>query len=82
MKLKDLHPQTSLKSVYLKMPEEVYNASSLAFYNIDKDTPIMYHGFLMGDHFVKIKQKEDQIYPLFNAFFNIKDLLEWEVVSA
>ena len=81
MKVKNLSSNIPMSNVLLKMPEEVYNASSLPEYGISKDTPVIYKGYIMGDYFVATKNSKDQVFPLFNEFFDPKSILEWEVHS-
>lgn len=78
-KIKDLPKETNLQSLKVKLPKEVYKASSLPMYNI-KNVPVYLQGWTMGDFFVKLNLKQSQVYPMFWSSVP-SDIEEWEVVT-
>lgn len=80
MKIKDLPKDTNLQKIKVKLPKNIYNASSLPNYNIKADTPVYLQGWVMGDFFVKINLKSSQIYPMFWSY-TPTDIDSWEVVE-
>lgn len=79
MKFKELPGEVKFEEFKLKLPNNVYDNSSLPMYNI-KNTPVHLVGWVMGDFFVKLNSKDTKIYPMFwNELPN--DIYEWEVVG-
>ena len=78
MKIKDLPDNTNLQYVPVRLPDDIYFASSLPAYR-KKNVPVYLWGWIMGDFFVKLNPKSRKIYPMYWASMpeNIK---EWEVV--
>ena len=79
VKIGDLPEHTNLQSVKVKLPIQVYKASSLPMYGI-KNKPVYLQGWVMGDFFVKTDLKSSQIYPMFWSAVP-SDIKDWEVVS-
>ena len=79
VKIKDLPKDTNLQTVKIKLPKNIYNASSLPMYGI-KNKPVYLQGWVMGDFFVKTDLKSSQIYPMFWSFVP-SDFSEWEVTD-
>jgi hypothetical protein len=78
-KIKDLPPDTNLQNVAVKLPEELYYASSLPLSKVD-NVPVYLMGWTMGDFFVKINREDTRIYPMF--WISVpEDIEEWEVVD-
>lgn len=71
----------ALRRIKVRLPESVYNSSSLTeeYYNIGRD--VWLFGPVMNDWFVKKDPKEDQIYPLFKEFLSWEEIKEWEVLE-
>jgi len=78
-RIKDLPKDTNLQLVKVKMPQNIYEASSFPYYNM-KNVPVYLQGWMMGDFFVKVDLKSDQVYPLFWSSVP-NDIEEWEVVE-
>lgn len=78
-KIKDLPDSVNLQNVKVKLPQHIYNASSLPMYGI-KNKPVYLQGWVMGDFFVKTDLKSSQIYPMFWSIVP-SDIKEWEVVQ-
>lgn len=79
IKIGDLPEHINLQSVKVKLPLNVYKASSLPKYGI-KNNFVYLQGWVMGDFFVKTDLKSSQIYPMFWSSVP-SDIKEWEVVS-
>lgn len=79
MKIKDLPSGSNLQEVKVKLPDDVYQASSLPYYKI-KNVPVYLQGWVMGDFFVKTDPKHSTIYPMF-WFIVPSDIDEWEVIN-
>lgn len=78
VRIKDLPKETNLQKIKVKLPKEVYEASSLPYYKI-KNVPVYLQGWIMGDFFVKTDITSSKIYPMFwNVVPNNID--NWEVV--
>jgi hypothetical protein len=77
--IKDLPKDTNLQQIQVKLPQDVYEASSLPTYG-QENVPVYLQGWMMGDFFVKIDSTKTQVYPMFwrEAPNNIED---WEVVE-
>jgi hypothetical protein len=79
IKIEDLPEDTNLQLVKVRLPQYVYEASSLPSYGI-KNIPVYLQGWVMGDFFVKTQLNGKQIYPMFWDF-TPSDISEWEVVG-
>lgn len=77
LKIKDLPENTDLQTVKVKLPDDIYMASSLPLYGI-KNKFVYLWGWGMGDFFVKTDLRSTQIYPM---FWSVQPLgiTEWEV---
>lgn len=79
MKIKDLPKGANLQEIKVKLPDDVYKASSLPMYGI-KNRGVYLLGWTMGDFFVKTSLKSSQIYPMF--WLSVPDgFEEWDVVD-
>ena len=80
MKIKDMPQKVSLGQFKVKLPEDVYKKSSLPHYGIN-NVPVYFMGWTMGDFFVKVDIKSNQIYPMFwNKIPS--GLEEWDVLES
>lgn len=79
MKIKDLPKNSNLQETKVKLPDDVYKASSLPMYKI-KTKNVYLQGWIMGDFFVKTNLKSTQIYPMFWSSVP-SDINEWEVIK-
>lgn len=79
-KIKDLKPHEDLQQIAVRLPNDVYKASSLPMYKI-KNRPVYLMGWTMGDFFVKLDPKSTRIYPMFWDSIP-SGIDEWEVVDA
>ena len=79
MKIKDLPKHENLQKILVKLPDAIYQNSSLPLYNI-KNNGVYLQGWTMGDFFVKTDLKSTKIYPMFwkKAPENIE---EWEIIK-
>jgi hypothetical protein len=77
MKIKDLPTDTNLQQIQVKLPKNIYMASSLPMYGI-KNKFVYLMGFVMGDFFVKTDLKSSKIYPMFWSTIP-SDIKEWEI---
>ena len=77
--INDLPKDVNLQQVKVKLPQDVYERSSLPLYKLD-NVPVYLQGWTMGDFFVKISPEETQIYPMFwnQAPEGIEN---WEVIE-
>ncbi len=77
--LNDLPSDMNLQKVKVKLPQDVYERSSLPRYGLE-NVPVYLQGWTMGDFFVKIDLESTQIYPM---FWNQApdDITSWEVVE-
>lgn len=77
--IKDLPQNANLQQVKVKLPQEVYQTSSLPLYKLE-NVPVYLQGWTMGDFFVKLKPEDTQIYPMF--WNQVPDnITDWEVVE-
>jgi hypothetical protein len=77
--INDLPKDINLQQVKVKLPQDIYEMSSLPLYKLD-NVPVYLQGWIMGDFFVKINPEETKIYPMF--WDNIPEEIEnWEVIE-